>query len=167
MLYYTNSTIKFSDNLLTLPIICLVKILCIISFQRKTFNFSGIAREVFGNFWLRAVRIQSKIFGFQLLTNFAKKAISSMFDWVLNTPQWILQEQTLHKKWIFPLRISSVNVTKSAGNCRAQNNYCRIPFGLHFTMMPIICFFLLYNMSDVRSVHIGHAVFLSVMFMLL
>ena len=24
---------------------------------------------------------------------------------------------TLHKKWSFPLRISSINVTKSAGNC--------------------------------------------------
>ena len=127
VLYYTNSTIKFSDNLLTLPIICLVKILCIISFQRKTFNFSGIAREVFGNFWLRAVRIQSKIFGFQLLTNFAKKAISSMFDWVLNTPQWILQEQTPHKKWIFPLRISSVNVTRSAVNCGFGRIYWRYP----------------------------------------
>ena len=28
-----------------------------------------------------------------------------------------LQEYTLHKKWSFPLKISSVNVTKSAGNC--------------------------------------------------
>ena len=25
--------------------------------------------------------------------------------------------KTLHKKWSFPLRISSENVTKSAGNC--------------------------------------------------
>ena len=29
----------------------------------------------------------------------------------------VLVYVTLHKKWSFPLRISSVNVTKSAGNC--------------------------------------------------
>ena len=31
----------------------------------------------------------------------------------------------LHKKWIFPLRISSVNVTKSAGNCGFGHIYWR------------------------------------------
>ena len=30
---------------------------------------------------------------------------------------------TLHKKWSFPLRISSVNVTKSAGKCLVQGNH--------------------------------------------
>ena len=30
---------------------------------------------------------------------------------------WQLAEATLHKKWSFPLMVSSVNVTKSAGNC--------------------------------------------------
>ena len=29
-----------------------------------------------------------------------------------------IEWKTLHKKWSFPLRISSVNVTKSAGNCK-------------------------------------------------
>ena len=29
---------------------------------------------------------------------------------------------TLHKKWSFPLKISSVNVTKSAGNCEFGQN---------------------------------------------
>ena len=29
----------------------------------------------------------------------------------------IILDNPLHKKWSFPLRISSVNVTKSAGNC--------------------------------------------------
>ena len=33
----------------------------------------------------------------------------------------------LHKKWSFPLRISSVNVTKSAGNCGFGQIYWRIP----------------------------------------
>ena len=33
----------------------------------------------------------------------------------------------LHKKWSFPLRISSVNVTKSAGNCGFGHIYWRNP----------------------------------------
>ena len=32
---------------------------------------------------------------------------------------------TLHKKWSFPLRISSVNVTKSAGSCAFGHIHCR------------------------------------------
>ena len=32
-------------------------------------------------------------------------------------PKMIVTVMTLHKKWSFPQRISSVNVTKSAGNC--------------------------------------------------
>ena len=34
----------------------------------------------------------------------------------------------LHKKWSFPLRISSVNVTKSAGNCGFGHIYWRNPY---------------------------------------
>ena len=34
-----------------------------------------------------------------------------------------VQFMPLHKKWSFPLRISSVNVTKSAGNCRFGHIY--------------------------------------------
>ena len=34
---------------------------------------------------------------------------------------------TLHKKWSFPLRVSSVNVTKIAGNCEFSHIYCRNP----------------------------------------
>ena len=36
-------------------------------------------------------------------------------------------ENTLHKKWSFPLRISSVNVTKSAGTCGFGHIYWRNP----------------------------------------
>ena len=35
--------------------------------------------------------------------------------------------KTLHTKWNFPLRISSVNVTKSAVSCRVNNFYWRNP----------------------------------------
>ena len=37
-------------------------------------------------------------------------------------------EHPLHKKWSFPLRISSVNVTKSAGNCAFGHVYWRNPY---------------------------------------
>ena len=33
----------------------------------------------------------------------------------------------LHKKWSFPLRISSVNLNKSAGNCKFAHIYWRNP----------------------------------------
>ena len=36
-------------------------------------------------------------------------------------------EYTLHKKWSFPLRIFSVNVTKSTENCRFGNISWRNP----------------------------------------
>ena len=36
---------------------------------------------------------------------------------------------TLHKKWSFPLRISSINVTKSVGNCEfIGHSYWRNPY---------------------------------------
>ena len=38
-----------------------------------------------------------------------------------------LQDNALHKKWSFPLRISSVNVTKSEGNCGFGHIYWRNP----------------------------------------
>ena len=46
---------------------------------------------------------------------------------------WPMQVWALHKKWSFPLRISAVNVTKSAGNCAFGhiyriNPWCKISF---------------------------------------
>ena len=38
-----------------------------------------------------------------------------------------LLNDALHKKWSFPLKISSVNVTKSAGNCGFGHIYWRNP----------------------------------------
>ena len=35
--------------------------------------------------------------------------------------------QTMHKKWSFPLKIPSVNVTKPIGNCRFGHIYWRNP----------------------------------------
>ena len=35
--------------------------------------------------------------------------------------------QSLHKKWSFPLMISSVNMTKSSGNCGFGHICCRNP----------------------------------------
>ena len=57
-------------------------------------NFKAKLNSDCGNYWTNPCRCQSMI----------KPIISSIAP-------------TLHKKWSFPLRISSVNVTKSAGNC--------------------------------------------------
>ena len=46
------------------------------------------------------------------------------FDHALFHLLWVFTPQ---KRWSFPLRISSVNVTKSAGNCRFGHIYWRIP----------------------------------------
>ena len=49
---------------------------------------------------------------------------------VLNLNKFLaidFNEQTLHKKRNFPLRISSVNVTKSAVSCGFGHIYCRNP----------------------------------------
>ena len=37
-----------------------------------------------------------------------------------------LSKPALYKKWSFPLRISSVNVTKSAGNCDIKQSYSKL-----------------------------------------
>ena len=36
-------------------------------------------------------------------------------------------QSSLHKKWSFPLKVSSVNVTKSTGNCGLAGIYWRNP----------------------------------------
>ena len=45
-----------------------------------------------------------------------------------NLPRSIKACLFLHKKWSFPLRISSVNVTKSVGNCGFGHIYWRNPW---------------------------------------
>ena len=42
--------------------------------------------------------------------------------------EWSISVYTLHKNWSFPLRISSVNVIKSAGNCWFGHIYWRNPW---------------------------------------
>ena len=45
----------------------------------------------------------------------------------LALPSHFYKARGLHKKWSFPLRISSVNVTKSAGKCGFGHIYWRNP----------------------------------------
>ena len=60
-------------------------------------------------------------------------------------------QQSLHKKWSFPLRISSVNVTKSAGNCgfghiHWRNPECKTSFFVQWMSFSffISAFFIFY-----------------------
>ena len=46
-------------------------------------------------------------------------------DYNNNNPLDYKNHVTLNKKWSFPLRISSVNVTKSAGSCGFGHIYWR------------------------------------------
>ena len=53
--------------------------------------------------------------------------------------QAIVPSQTLHKKQSFPLRISSVHVTKSAGNCGFGHIYWRNPSQQTFVGLEDVC----------------------------
>ena len=54
----------------------------------------------------------------------------------------------LHKKWGFPLTISSVNVTKSTGNCRFGHIYWRNPrWKTSFFVQCMVCYFSLRDAS--------------------
>ena len=54
--------------------------------------------------------------------------VSSRYYFWLQHKKAIQTHLSLHKKWSFLLRISSVNVTKSAWNCRFGQIYCRNPW---------------------------------------
>ena len=49
------------------------------------------------------------------------------WEWQNHAPVSINYIVSLHKKWSFPLKISSVNVTKSAGTCAFGHIYWRSP----------------------------------------
>ena len=50
-------------------------------------------------------------------------ALLSSFEGIIS--ECTLDSHTLHKKWSFPLRLSSVNMTKSAVSCRFGHIYWR------------------------------------------
>ena len=62
-----------------------------------------------------------------------------MFHWISNTPLKMIARNTLHKKWSFPLRISEVNMTKSAvstgfvtsteENLEGKLHFCLVTYG--------------------------------------
>ena len=47
-----------------------------------------------------------------------------LYQWLLRI-MLVTYEQSLHKKWSFPLRISSINVTESAVSCEFSHIYWR------------------------------------------
>ena len=69
--------------------------------------------------------LQNRHFSFKLKFKLDCAPISKLYLIVLvfpslsgnYEPYWIVESRTLHEKWSFPLRISSVNVTKSAVSC--------------------------------------------------
>ena len=52
-----------------------------------------------------------------------RKLMVTYYNYYYDSLLRCLQLQILHKKSSFPLRISSVNVTKSARNCRFSHIY--------------------------------------------
>ena len=61
---------------------------------------------------------------------------SKSIQWTRKCHEGILSP---HKKWIFPLRISSVNVTKSTGSCHIYLNNCIFPVIYRSYILKQIC----------------------------
>ena len=61
------------------------------------------------------------------LPDIAKNQVSKKVLLILNEKFYSGKHSTMHKKWSFPLRISSVNVTKSAVSCGFGHIYWRNP----------------------------------------
>ena len=59
--------------------------------------------------------------------NFFFEASKYTFNNIIRHYFPLYEHLTLHKKWSFPLRISSVNVTKSAASCGFGHIYWRNP----------------------------------------
>ena len=85
-------------------------------YQCFSTNFVNFLRALPGNYFLK----ESSFYPSKHLVegNFISKFAQGIFYFSTNFHHnlSILELYTLHKKWSFPLRISSVNVTKSAGN---------------------------------------------------
>ena len=64
-------------------------------------------------------------------------SVTHFFFWLRN----LLTSCTtsLHKKWSFPIRISSVNVTKSAGSCGFGHIHWRNPYWKTFIFFKSSC----------------------------
>ena len=95
----------------------LLIILCMIFGHQMKFNVSC----------LKSNRLIWNTKLFQSWPNFRLKVLTSSFiKGITSFFSCILFIRTLHKKWSFQLRISSVNVTKSAVSCRFGRIYWRI-----------------------------------------
>ena len=100
----------------------------VISWANSSQNLSGCSMLFWNVCWYRQ-REHDKItvFDFLLWTSliiFLKFCKNFFWNILL---KWSILDITMHKKWSFPLRISSVNVTKSAVSCRFGHIYCRNP----------------------------------------
>ena len=84
----------------------------------------GTVIFIWGIFWLKAndryfCRFRKMVDYHQYVFHFSRAGQCSNFNKT--------SDITLHKKWSFHLRISSVNVTKSVGNCQFGHIYWKNP----------------------------------------
>ena len=83
------------------------------------------------SFWLRGNQDDPRLdpMGSQFRFPFYEICVQNQWKHEILRPNWGLRHWPLHKKWSFSWRISSVNVTKCAGNCRFDHIYWRNPNG--------------------------------------
>ena len=95
------------------------------SFHKKyLLNFAFTSMNVWNEILLNEI---NKIFSWKFSWEcFYKYLWTATFDHTLyNLAIPVFFQKSLHKKWTFLLRISSVNVTKSSGNCGFVHIYWR------------------------------------------
>ena len=101
-------------------IVLVLLVLCIYFNWRKMFCGQNLSKSKNGLFNLKSFKLNVKI-------------LKPLLIFILSYHSWHIvfftfqSHFSLHKKWSFPLRISSVNVTKSGGNWGSGHIYLRNP----------------------------------------
>ena len=103
MAYYCGITLSILRERIFFPLKEILRKLVI-------WHFSEVAKSFHKN---RFLVWKFRLFSFNYVSSLGKQA-NNWAQFPSKLP--MLSPWTLHKKWSFPLRISSVNVTKSAGN---------------------------------------------------
>ena len=93
------------------------------SFRPKiSYKCSALKRSTSKTFHFSLQCLQSNMKASHYIKK-CKKCLNSCESWIrFLRPSNVV---SLHKKWSFPLRISSINVTKSTGNCEFGQIYWR------------------------------------------
>ena len=87
-------------------------------------SFSSQIMAIINEVWTQILRSFNAFYGMSEVCDHENFWQCSRLETSLTT---FIGQPSLHKKWSFPLGISSINVTKSTGNFGFGHIYCRNP----------------------------------------